>query len=448
MMLVFRKRSAYVLRHVSSRQRQGGGAWRAGTAALLAVAGSLAAQAVAAPAMSAAPQCEALRGVDWMECHFRLGMRAAAERRWRAAIARFRAMLERDPSLARPRLELARAYFMIGNDDQAERHFRYALGGGLPQGVQRTVLGYLEAIKRRRTWTVSFDFSITPQSNVNRATRKRVIVVGGMPWMLTEDSRKQAGLQVRAATDFIWRPFLSDDLRGHLRINPQMQATTRRNSLASLGDLTLADTYIQLDGEAGLVWLADRQEVSFGLSGGRVWYRKRGYRHDYGLWLRGMQELNARTRLNGEVMLSHLKFDDAIERKGWELRSGVGLRRQLNASVAVTLAPALAWYKVKEKDRSYIAPGGSLSVDMILPHDFSLLLSGSLTRTLYRADDTVFAKRRRDWQTTLSSRLTWARFTAFDLAPYVQYTFEKRSSTILLHEYTNHAFMIGFTKTY
>ena len=425
-------------------------AWSAARLAVALLATLLLAQSgnPAAFAANGAAQCRALRGPDWMECHFRLGMRAAAARRWRVAIVHFRAMLERKPALARPRLELARAYFMVGNDAQAERHFRYALGGGLPVAVQHTVSRYLEAIKRRKRWSFSVDFSITPQTNANRATKARTVIIGGVPWTLTPDSRKKSGLNIDFKGDFLYRPFLSDNLRGHLRLTPQFSATTEKNSLSSIGDLSLADSSITFAGEAGLVFLADRQEISTGLSGGRTWYHKKGYRYDIGWWLRGYRELDDLTRVSANLEISRLHFDDSIERKGWDVTFQPGLRRQVSSSLALSFSPSILWHKVKAKDRSYLAAGATLGGDVILPYNFSFYLGCTLTRTRYSAVDDIFGKRRKDWSLRARSRLTWARWTAFDLAPYVEYSFERRDSTLKLHDYSNHAVMIGLTKTF
>ena len=56
------------------------------------------------------------------------GTIALARRNWQDAIARFRAMLARNPDLPRVRLDLALAYFQAGEDGNAAYHFRLALG--------------------------------------------------------------------------------------------------------------------------------------------------------------------------------------------------------------------------------------------------------------------------------------------------------------------------------
>ena len=87
---------------------------------------------------------------------FLYGSIAMAREDWQTAIARFRAMLIRDPTLPRVRLDLALAYFRAKEDGSAAIHFRQVLGDkDLPPVVRARTLAFLDAIRRRKTWSVS-----------------------------------------------------------------------------------------------------------------------------------------------------------------------------------------------------------------------------------------------------------------------------------------------------
>ena len=72
---------------------------------------------------------------------------AFAEGDYRDAIAIFRGMLTRNPSLTRVRLELARALFAAGDFDAARYCFEIALGQTLDEGVKENVCAFLRAIR-------------------------------------------------------------------------------------------------------------------------------------------------------------------------------------------------------------------------------------------------------------------------------------------------------------
>ena len=389
---------------------------------------------------------------DRMECVFRHAMRARKEKRYRLSIRLLRAMLAQRPDLARVRLELAQNYFLIGNDAQAERHFRYALGGGLPGPVVRRVQQYLDAIRRRRNWSLSFDYSISPQSNVNRATKRKVITAGGIPWTLDRDSRKKAGLRVALSADLLARPWLEEDLRAHVRLMPSLSATTDGKfhlSRFNVNELSFASHSETLAGELGLVFLSDLQEIAVGISAGHTWFEGKPYLVTLGGWLRTSRELNGRLRVASDLALERL--DHAAqwgEGDGWELRHVGSLRYQLTPWLAATLSSPFTWHRTRPRDKAFVEGGAGLGFGAILPHDFSLYLGASLRRTRFSAPDQVFGKRRKDWFLNTRVRLTWARFTAFDLAPYVEYSFERRNSSLTLHDYSNHAVLVGFSKQF
>ena len=65
---------------------------------------------------------------DIDDLDFLHGTIAAKRGDWQTAITRFRALLIRDPTLPRVRLDLALAYFRAGEDSSAAYHFRQVLG--------------------------------------------------------------------------------------------------------------------------------------------------------------------------------------------------------------------------------------------------------------------------------------------------------------------------------
>ncbi len=428
--------------------------WRALFVDLLAIAFFFAVSAAKADeSRSIIERCKRLPShPDRMECVFRHGMAAKRQRRYRAAIRLFRHMLAQEPDLPRVRLELAESYFLIGNDAQAEHHFRYALGNGLPRQVEQRVLAYLDAMRERKFWSASLDFSVIPQSNVNRATKKRVIVLGGIPWTLDAESRKQSGLRVNASGDFTARPYLAENLRGHVRLTPSVSATTDgkfRISRLNVEDLSFASWTLTLNGELGLVFLADLQEVSAGVALGHTWSEGESYLWTYGGWLRMQRELGPRTLGYVSLALDRLDYASTSSYEdGWEWRVSPVLRQQLNAWLAATVSASFTWHAIKPKDEAYISGGIGLGLDAILPYDFSLYTGVNLDRTRYQRADDVFGKRRKDWKVTATVRLTYGKFTAFDLAPYIQYQYERRNSSISFYDYDNHSVNIGLTKQF
>ena len=98
------------------------------------------------------------------------------------AIASFRAMLVDRPELVRVRLELARAFFLKGEDSLARRHFERVLAGGVPDAVAGNVRRFLSEIRARRRWSLNGGFAIAPDSNIGSGSDERTIYIYGLPF--------------------------------------------------------------------------------------------------------------------------------------------------------------------------------------------------------------------------------------------------------------------------
>src|SRR6478672_2351914 len=93
-----------------------------------------------------------------VEESFMAGMRSYEARDYRRAEDAFRRILDRDPSLLRVRLELARTLYMQKKDAEADYHFGLAAAKHPAPQVLHNILRFREAIRARRAWRFNFDF--------------------------------------------------------------------------------------------------------------------------------------------------------------------------------------------------------------------------------------------------------------------------------------------------
>ena len=98
------------------------------------------------------------------------------------AIAAFRFMLINRPELVRVRLELARAFFLKGEDDLSREQFERVLAGDPPAPVIANVRGFLERIRARRRWTLRGGFALAPDTNIGATSEERIIHIYGLPF--------------------------------------------------------------------------------------------------------------------------------------------------------------------------------------------------------------------------------------------------------------------------
>ena len=98
------------------------------------------------------------------------------------AIAAFRFMLVNRPELVRVRLELARAFFLKGQDDLSREQFERVLAGNPPAPVVANVQGFLAQIRARRRWTLRGGFALAPDTNIGATSEERIIYIYGLPF--------------------------------------------------------------------------------------------------------------------------------------------------------------------------------------------------------------------------------------------------------------------------
>ena len=83
------------------------------------------------------------------------------------AIAAFHTMLIKRPELVRVRLELARAFFLKGEDRLARRHFEQVLAGKPPAAVALNVNRFLNIMRARKRWSLRLGMALAPDSNIS-----------------------------------------------------------------------------------------------------------------------------------------------------------------------------------------------------------------------------------------------------------------------------------------
>ena len=118
------------------------------------------------------------------------------------AIAVFRKMLVARPGLVRVRLELARAFFLKGEDSPAKGHFEQVLAGKPPAGVALNVQRFLAQIRARKRWSVRLGMAVAPDTNIGAGSDERIIYIdfGGqlLPFRRDQEELTTSGIGVSA----------------------------------------------------------------------------------------------------------------------------------------------------------------------------------------------------------------------------------------------------------
>ena len=131
---------------------------------------------------------------DDIETLFLLATIAVEQKDYDSAISLYRRILVSQPDAERVRLDLARAFFLKGDYDNADRQFRFARAGEIDDTVKANIDRFLSAINRLRQYTVNFSFALAPDTNQNAATSASQVSIFGLPFALDKGAHRRRSL--------------------------------------------------------------------------------------------------------------------------------------------------------------------------------------------------------------------------------------------------------------
>ena len=133
------------------------------------------------------------------------------------AIASLRAMLVDRPDLVRVRLELARAFFLKGENDLSRKHFEHVLAGSPPGAVAAKVRRFLSEIRARRRWSLRAGFALAPDTNIGGTSAERIIYINNLPFTRDQAELTTSGIGVSVWGGWEYQYPLGERLRLRIR---------------------------------------------------------------------------------------------------------------------------------------------------------------------------------------------------------------------------------------
>ena len=377
-------------------------------------------------------------GIDDLD--FLHGSVAMARGDWEAAIERFRAMLSRDPTLLRVRLDLALAYFQAGEDGRAAYHFRQALAAKeLPPAVRANALTYLELIRRRRSWSVTGSLAVAPDTNINAATSARQVDLFGLPATLSEDARQTSGVGLSAGIGGGYEARVSPNVR--FRTSAHLHTRTYGSGKSAFNEQTLSL-------RAGPRFLFERSDFRPGLTARGRRLGGDTYSRAAGLELSGDWLLTATWRLSGSVGAERVSYETFLG-EGALYAAQVDLSHALGRA---TLLRATAGWRRESLDsdaHSWRELIVGVSVARELPGGFVVTAGPSFRRREYGAPIPIYGpEARRD--ETLAGRITVSnrRLDLFGFMPEITVRHEVRESNLGLYDYERSVAELGLVRTF
>lgn len=374
---------------------------------------------------------------DPVETLFLGGLIAIGNQHYASAITQLRTILIDHPNIPRVRLELARAYFLSGDDAGAQYHFERVLASDLPEAVIANVQIFLAQIRARRNWQIGFGFGILPDSNVNQATSAQTVLIGGLPFTLSSDARETSGV------GFLWQ--LSGEKRWEMadrwRFTASGNLLRKDYSKNKFNDMTL---YSRI----GPRYLLKEGDIGMGLSLSMRLLGDKPYNDAHGVYVDVNRQLGERWLAYASLESQQYHFDAGKGQPG-TLNSTSGKLRYLINPISLLEAGLDLSQDNTISDQMHHQ---TIGVSAGYRSEAALgLLYGINIRTAksnYPTFQSFFNQYRNDKMTSLSVDVTKRDWQIFSFSPMVSLTMIKNDSTIPLYSYRRTLGQFGFNRQF
>lgn len=374
------------------------------------------------------------RKPDDSELLFLLAAIETAQKDYETAISVYRRILVREPDAERVRLELARVFFLKGDYDNAERQFRFARAGDIPDSVKANIDRFLSAIYRLREWQYHFSFALAPDTNQNAGPSTTQVTLFGLPFTLSPTARKQSGIGLAGDVNGEWSPLITDTIKA--RIGGDL--TRLEYSGGQFDDMTLS-------GYAGPQFLFSDWDFSILGTGFDRWYGNRPYLTGAG------GRLEAEVGITSDLLITSSLGAQSIHDHLIPQQSGVLYSLQAQPTYVLTPSSLVMLQGGFSRQDAEIAPyayssfwlGAGYQQD--LPFGFSAGIQPAFYSTHYDAALPAFGVTRHDSTLVLAFNLLNRRFDYHGFTPRFTYIFTDQHSNIALFSYNRSQFQIGVT---
>ena len=359
------------------------------------------------------------------------------------AITALRTILIDRPDLVRVRLELARAFFLNGDDGLARDHFERVLAGNPPPSVVANVQLFLDSIRARRRWSMYLGAALLPSTNFGRDPHENTIItVPGLPdFPFRPDETRKSGVGISVWAGGQYHYPLTERLRLLLGSNASLQQYPGKEF-----------DRMSLSGHVGPRWLAGRNtEVSLLANVRKNWVGASLYSSDIGTKLQVGHRFTRRINFTGQVYWQRSKFRTNKFLDG-SLRD-FSLYGNWLITPTVRAEAAAGYARERPKNPLYhnASRWGRIGVSVILPRGFTSGASYELRRKQYKGGSifaTLDGSSRRDRTRILRASVYNRAFTLYGFSPKLTITNEAQKSSGQFHNYKSTSAELSFVRQF
>ena len=356
------------------------------------------------------------------------------------AIAAFRSILIRKPSLVRVRLELALAFYLKEEDGLAQDHFERTLVGRPPAALVANINRFLTIMRARRRWNAYFGFSVAPDTNITAASDADIIYINGLPFRL-DQRQVSSGIGIVGWGGGEYQFPLAQRWRMRTGIN-----VNHRDYKGGRFDQTFVGGFV------GPRWLIDRNtEMSLLATTSQRWWGGSSLSYDFGARLEVEHRVYAGLRLSGRASWQDRTNQQLKFLEGPLMVFSLGASYVLFPTVQVN---ALVGYQHQDAEAPNWTNDGywtRVGTNVALPWGFTVGAGAEFRWTNFQSGwgiRTPDGMAREDRTRILSATLLNRAITVFGFSPQIAFSNQVRETNAQLFDFKRNLVEMRFVRQF
>lgn len=364
------------------------------------------------------------------------GVKLVKSGKARSAIEVYKKIINRRPDLLVYYLELARLQFFLNELDDAKINFEYVYSKNLPVNVKYNVRNYLKKIENLKPSSVSYNFKLSFNDNINNGTYSDTIRLFGIPFKVDENAKAKGSYEFYTGIEANHQ-FKSDNLK--LNVGGKLDHSNFTSSAY------------------------DRLKYTF-ITGPEYQIKNHQIKLDLTL---SKDEMNWNDVTNSkELRLSHffnyspqlrfsstLSFDENdyynnanynTEGKALGLSADLITKSGISYSANIRLTDNDAVYEPYGNEKKYV----SASIGSQLPLHFYINASVGLETTKYDAYQSIWLTTREDDLRFISLNLKNERVYFNNFYPQINFTIRDNDSNVDVYKTSSNSASLYFVKDF
>ena len=370
------------------------------------------------------------------EARFRLATIESSRGRLTEAALLLRRILDERPRAAPVRIALAQLLARMGDKDAAWREIRAVQAIGLPPAVARLVDRYSEALRVARPRGGSFEISIAPDSNINRATRSDTLGTVLGDFDIGQDSKAKSGTGLSLRGEAYRRAPVGGD--ASLLVRASGQADLYKKS--EFND-------IAVDLAVGPELILGRNRIDFEVGATQRWFGQKPFIRSARLgatWIRPIGQ-RSQLRLTASASIIDHQMNDLQDGKSFYGQASFERALSPTTGIAITLSSR----RESAKDPGYSTKSWRAGLLAWRDVGRATLTAGAEFGRL-RADERLplFPDKRNERYSRFSLGATFRRLQFRGFAPLARFSIERNRSTIEFYDYRRTRSELGIVRAF